>query len=67
MEKIVTYSCLTNGAFSEFIEINEEFPDSDSVFGHSGLESLFNVKLHIHVIGLLLLGRGMETVHHRNS
>ena len=67
MGEIDTYSCLTDGAFSEFIEIYEEFSDPNSVFGHSGLESLFNVKLHVHVRGLFLLGRGMETVHHRNS
>ena len=66
-DKWFTYSSFSNCAFSEFVKVNEEFLDSDSVFSHGSLESFFNVKLYVHVVGLLLLSGRMETVHHRDS
>lgn len=50
-----TYSCLSDPAFSEFIEINEEFLDTDSVLCNECLESFLDIQLHVHVLCLLLL------------
>ena len=37
LEMYNTYSCFTNGSFSKFIEINEEFLDSNSIFCYKSL------------------------------
>ena len=58
-----TYSSLTDEAFPELVEINEELLDSDSVLGHQGLESLLHVEFNLHVLGVLR-GTWMERVHH---
>jgi len=61
--KNYTYSCLSDGSFSQFIEINEKFLDSNSIFGDQSLESLFDIKLYVHEVSLFLLSRRMETIH----
>ena len=43
-----TYGCFSNLTFSQFVEIDEKFLDSDSVFGDQGLELFLNIKLNVH-------------------
>lgn len=41
--KSVTYSSLTACALSQFIKVNEELLNTDSIFGREGLESALNI------------------------
>lgn len=67
MKSFFTYSCYTDPPFSELVKVNEEFLDSNSIFGDQGLESLLNIQLALHVRWLALLRRRVETIHNRNS
>jgi hypothetical protein len=50
-----TYSCFSDSALAELVEVNEELLDSDPVFDDGGLEFLFNIQLHVHErLGVLL-------------
>jgi hypothetical protein len=57
-------SCFSDNSLSEFVKINKELLDSDSVFGATCLEVLFNIKLNIHDCHGVLLSTGMERVDH---
>jgi hypothetical protein len=59
-------SCLSNISFSQFVKVNEKFFDSNAVLGNQCLQAFLNIKLHIHVGGLPLLSRWMETVDYRD-
>ena len=50
-----TYSCFSDNTLSKLIEVEEELLDSNSIFGYESLQSLFDIKLYIHVVSLLLL------------
>ena len=57
-----TYSCLSDPALPELIEVNEELLDPDPVLGNQCLQSLLYVELDVHVWSLALLCRGVEAV-----
>ena len=50
-----TYGCVSDNTLSKLIEVEEELLDSNSIFGYESLQSLFDIKLYIHVVSLLLL------------
>ena len=50
-----TYSCLSDPALSELVEVNEELLDPDPVLGNQCLQSLLHVELDVHVGSLALL------------
>ena len=60
--RLGTYSCLSDPAFAQLVEVNEEFLDSNPVLGDLGLESPLHVQLHVHEAGLPLLGRRVEAI-----
>ena len=62
-----TYGWFSTCPFSELVKIDEELFDPDSILNDQGLDSLFTIKLQIHVRSLLLLRRWVETVYHRNG
>ena len=42
-----TYGSLANNSLSEFIEINEEFLESNSVLGDQSLDTLLDILLNL--------------------
>lgn len=42
---MVTYSGFSDGALAEFVEVDEELSDADSVLGDASLDPLFNIVL----------------------
>lgn len=57
-----TYSCLSNPALPELVEVNEELLDPDPVLGNQCLQSLLHVELDVHIGSLTLLCRRVEAV-----
>ncbi len=43
MKRWVTYSGFSNGSLSQFVKVDEEFLDTDSVFSDARLNALFNI------------------------
>jgi len=52
---VSTYSCFSAVAFSEFIEIDEELLDADSVFADESLKSLLDIELAAELLGNLVV------------
>ena len=50
-----TYSCFSNDTLAKFVEVNEEFSDTDSIFDNGGLDSLLNIIFVTKSIGLTLI------------
>ena len=50
-----TYGSLANNSLSEFIEINEEFFESDSVLGDQSLDTLLDILLNLKSARLTLI------------
>ena len=50
-----TYGSLANNSLSEFIEINEEFLESDSVLGDQSLDTLLDILLNLKSARLTLI------------
>jgi hypothetical protein len=48
--KQITYSSLSDPSFTEFIEIQEEFLNSNSIFGSQGLEFSLDVVLGLQFV-----------------
>ena len=40
-----TYGCLSDGSLAEFVEVEEEFSDTDSILGDESLNASLNVAL----------------------
>ena len=61
--KASTYSSLADGSLAKFVEVEEEFSDTDSILGEEGLDALINVSLaseltwHL-VVALMTVLRG---------
>ena len=56
-----TYGSLANNSLSEFIEINEEFLESDSVFGDQSLDTLLDILLNLQSVRLTLVVAGVTS------
>ena len=50
-----TYGSLANNSLSEFIEINEEFLESNSVLGDQSLDTLLDILLNLKSARLTLI------------
>ena len=42
-----TYCCFATGSFTELVEVEEEFLDSNSVLGYSCLQTFLTIKLNV--------------------
>ena len=50
-----TYGSLANNSLSEFIKINEEFLESNSVLGDQSLDTLLDILLNLESARLTLI------------
>ena len=56
-----TYGSLANNSLSEFIEINEEFLESNSVLGDQSLDTLLDILLNLQRVRLTLIVAGVTS------
>ena len=58
-----TYGCLSNPTLSEFVKVEEELFDSDSVSNDTGLELLHTIGIYVKDFTGVLLSRGMSALY----